>query len=112
MVRNRNRRDFEESSGNVFAELGLAHASEKKTKVRLAVAINDIIAGRKLTQKDAAGVLGVSQPKVSALARYRLRGFSVERLLNFVNALDHEVEIVIRRRTRPRRTAGIRVSVA
>ena len=65
------------SSGNVFADLGLANAQEKQTKVRLAVAINHILAERHLSQTRVARQLGINQPKISALSRYRLDGFSV-----------------------------------
>jgi predicted XRE-type DNA-binding protein len=83
------------SSGNVFAHLRIANSDERQTKVRLAVAINQVIQRRKLSQTAAATCLHVSQPKVSALSNYQLDGFSVERLMNFVAALDHDVDIVI-----------------
>src|SRR5438046_10702146 len=88
------------SSGNVFADLGVTNAEEKQTKVRLAVAINQIIQGRKLSQMAAARRLNVNQPKVSALSNYQLDGFSVERLMKFVTALDRDVDIVIRPKSR------------
>jgi len=99
------------SSGNVFADLGLSQADEKKTKVRLAVAINQIVEQSRLSQAAAAQRLRINQPKVSALANYRLEGFSVERLMNFLNALGRDVEIVIRR-PRSRRAPGIHVTAA
>jgi predicted XRE-type DNA-binding protein len=88
------------SSGNVFADLGVINAEEKQTKVRLAVAINQIIQGRKLSQTAAARRLKINQPKVSALSNYQLDGFSVERLMKFVTALDRDVDIVIRPKSR------------
>ena len=78
------------SSGNVFADLRLPNAEEKQTKARLAVAINQIIAGQELSQVAAARRLKINQPKISALAHYRLEGFSVERLMHFLTALDRE----------------------
>jgi len=99
------------SSGNVFLDLGLKDAGEKKTKVRLAVAINEILDEARLPQAQAADQLGVNQPKISALRNYRLEGFSVERLMGFLNALGRDVEIVIRR-ARPRRTPRIHVTAA
>jgi predicted XRE-type DNA-binding protein len=99
------------SSGNVFADLGRPQAEEKKAKVRLAVAINQVVARRGLSQARAARILGINQPKVSALAHYRLDGFSLERLMNFVNRLGHDVEIIIRNK-RPRGPARTRVRVA
>src|SRR5260370_21093920 len=96
MPQRKNKPEVVPSSGNVFADLGLANAEEKQTKVRLAVAINQIIQGRKLSQTAAARRLRVNQPKVSALSNYQLDGFSVERLMNFVTALDRDVDIVIK----------------
>ena len=98
------------SSGNVFADLGVRNADEKQTKVRLAVAINQILQGRKLSQTAAARRLKVNQPKVSALSNYQLEGFSVERLMNFLTALDRDVNIVIRRRPGTRRGGRIVVT--
>lgn len=99
-------------TGNVFADLGYGDAEERQTKLRLAYAINGVIAKRRLTQAAAAEKLGVNQPKVSALANYRLDGFSVERLMTFLTALDRDVEIVIRKKPRSRPTARISVVAA
>jgi predicted XRE-type DNA-binding protein len=93
------------SSGNVFADLGIADADERRTKVRLALAINRILDQRRLPQAEAARRLDINQPKVSALSNYRLAGFSVERLMHFLNALGRDVEIVIRSKPRSRRSA-------
>lgn len=97
---------------NVFADLGYADADERQTKLRLAYAINEVIAQRRLTQAVAATTLGISQPKISALAHYKLDGFSVERLMNFLTALDQDIEIVIRKKPRSRATARISVIAA
>jgi len=98
------------SSGNVLADLGLRDAEEKQTRVRLAVAINQILQSCPLSQTAAAQLLEVNQPKISALMNYRLDGFSVERLMHFLNALDRDVEIVIRKKPRSRRSARITVT--
>jgi predicted XRE-type DNA-binding protein len=100
------------SSGNVFTDLGLSGAEEKQTKVRLAVAINQIIQNQRIPQIEAARRLNINQPKISALANYRLDGFSVERLMNFITALDRDVEIVIRKKPRSRKEAKILVTAA
>lgn len=100
------------SSGNIFADLGLPNAEEKQTKVRLAFAINQIVAGQRLSQMGAARSLNVSQPKISALRNYRLDGFSVERLMNFLTALDRDVEILIRPKPKSRKTARVLVTAA
>jgi predicted XRE-type DNA-binding protein len=99
------------SAGNVFADLQLPDAEEKQTKVRLAVAINQIIERARLSQAAASEALKVNQPKISALANYRLEGFSVERLMNFLNALGRDIEIVIRKAP-GRRAPKIRVTAA
>jgi predicted XRE-type DNA-binding protein len=99
-------------TGNVFADLGYPDAEERQTKLRLAHAINGVIARRRLTQAAAAEKLRVNQPKVSALARYKLDGFSVERLMGFLTALDQDVEIVIRQKPRSRAAARILVVAA
>jgi predicted XRE-type DNA-binding protein len=99
-------------TGNVFADLGYADAEERQTKLRLAHAINGVIARRRLTQAAAAEKLGINQPKVSALANYKLDGYSVERLMTFLTALDQDVEIVIRKKPRSRATGRISVVAA
>jgi predicted XRE-type DNA-binding protein len=99
-------------TGNVFADLKLSDVDEKLTKVRLAVTINEILKERGLRQEAAAKVLRLNQPKISALANYRLDGFSVERLLRFLNALDRDIEIVIRRKRRAKRLGTILVTAA
>jgi len=112
MARTKNRFDVIPSSGNVFADLGLPRADEKQTKVRLAVAINRILHNRRLSQVRAARRLHVNQPKISALSNYRLDGFSVERLMNFLTALDHDIEITVRKKPSSRRSAKILVTAA
>jgi predicted XRE-type DNA-binding protein len=81
-------------------------------KLRLAYALNQVLEQRKLTQAEAAKVLGIGQPKVSALRRYKLAGFSVERLMTLLTALDQDVEIVIKRKPRSRRAGRIRIVAA
>jgi predicted XRE-type DNA-binding protein len=99
-------------TGNVFADLGYADAEERQTKLRLALAVNTVIARRRLAQAAVAEKLGVSQPKVSALANYKLDGFSVERLMLFLAALDQDVEIVIRKKPRSRPSGRVMVVAA
>ena len=108
----RNSESVVRSSGNVFADLGLRDAGEKQTKVRLAFAIQQIIQARRLSQTAAARLLDINQPKISALVNFHLDGFSVERLLHFLNALDRDVEIVIRKKPRSRKAARIVVTEA
>jgi predicted XRE-type DNA-binding protein len=96
-------------SGNVFADLRFPDAAERQARLHLAYALNRVLEDRKLAQADAAKVLGLTEPKVSALRRYKLAGFSVERLMNLLTAIDQDVEIVIRRKPRSRKAARISV---
>jgi len=91
------------SSGNVFADLGLAEPEEELTKAQLATHIRQIIKRRRITQRAAAAVMGIDQPKVSALLNGRLTNFSSGRLMRLLNALGQDVEIVVKSQTaRPR----------
>jgi predicted XRE-type DNA-binding protein len=94
-------------SGNVFKDLGLADSGELSTKVALAVQINNAIGG--LTQARAAKLLGVQQPKISALRNYKLSNFSAERLMEFLRALDKDVKIVVSKKPTSRKEARITV---
>jgi predicted XRE-type DNA-binding protein len=88
--------DITYGSGNVFADLGLPDAVERQAKTRLAMEINAILKARRLKQVEAAALLAVPQPKISALVNYRLDGFSLEKLMAFLTALDQDIEILIR----------------
>lgn len=109
MARKRDVEEVVRGTTNVFADLGYKDAEERQTKLRLAYAINRILAQRKLNQSASAGILGVNQPKISALLRYKLEGFSVERLMIFLTALDRDVEISIRQKPRSHPTGRISV---
>ena len=84
------------SSGNVFADLGLPNPEERLVKAELASKISSLIDEKQLTQMNAAELLGIDQPKVSALVRGRLSGFSTDRLLGFLLALGNDVDIVVK----------------
>jgi len=90
----------EPSSGNVFADLGLPNADEHLIKAGLVVKIGRIVRQRELTQAAAAQLMGIDQPKVSAMLAGEFRGYSVERLMRFLVALGHDVEIVVKPRKR------------
>ncbi len=83
-------------TGNVFADLDMSEANDRQTKTRLAMALNHIIKDQGLKQIDTARLLGVPQPKVSALVNYRLDGFSVEKLMEYLVALGRDVDIIVR----------------
>lgn len=84
------------SSGNIFADLGRPDAEEALARVRLAQQIAEIIERKELSQSEAAELMGLDQPKVSALVRGRLSGFSTDRLLRCLMSLGQDVEIVVR----------------
>jgi len=97
---------------NVLADLGFADAGEQQTKLRLALALNRLIKDQGLSQAKAAERLGINQPKVSALCAYRLKGFSVERLMTFLTSMDQDVAITIRNKPRRQPTGKITVDAA
>lgn len=84
------------SSGNVFADLDLEKSEELIVKAELARRISGIITAQNMTQSEAATVLGLDQPKVSALVNGKLASFSTTRLFRFLNALGRDVEIVVK----------------
>lgn len=83
----------EPSSGNVFADLGLPNPQERAFKADLALCISRAMKAKNLNQTELGQLVGLPQPKVSLLLRGRLSGFSIDRLLNILNALGHNVEV-------------------
>jgi predicted XRE-type DNA-binding protein len=96
-------------SGNVFADMGLEEPEEELTKAQLTSEIRQVIKRRRLTQAAAAELMGIDQPKVSALLNYRLYTFSSGRLMRLLAALGQDVEITIRAKAHGRRYGTIRV---
>jgi len=97
------------TSGNVFADLGVAEPEEELAKAQLASHIRQTIKRRRLTQIQAAHLMGLDQPKVSTLMNGRLAGFSSDRLMRFLAALGQDVEIVVKAGPRGRERGRIRV---
>jgi predicted XRE-type DNA-binding protein len=102
--------EVKESSGNVFADLGLANPEERLAKADLAIRIAAAIRGRRLTQARAARILRIDQPKISRLLRGQLSGFSTGRLMHFLTLLGRDVEIVVKTAPRSRRQGRLHVS--
>jgi predicted XRE-type DNA-binding protein len=106
------KKKFEESSGNVFADLNIPNHEEALAKAELARQINCVIKKKKLTQQQAALVLGIDQPKISALASGRLSGFSLERLFRFLNELGQDISINIKPKARSRKKGSLSISTS
>jgi predicted XRE-type DNA-binding protein len=87
---------IDRGSGNVFADLGIPNPDLALAKAQLVQRIRDLIAERGLTQAGAAELLGLDQPKVSALVRGRIQGYTIDRLFRFLTALGQRVEIRVR----------------
>ncbi|MGL6340904.1 MAG: helix-turn-helix domain-containing protein [Waterburya sp.] len=102
----------EQGSENIFADLNIPEPSLYLAKAQLAHQICTIIQQRNLTQVEAAKILGINQPKVSALTKGNLDGFSSDRLFKFLNLLDHDIEITIHPTINPSQKARIRVNGA
>ena len=108
-----NKLEITDSSGNVFEDIGLPDSGKYLAKAELARQINTIIQNKKLRQVDAANILGIDQPKVSALNCGKLDDFSIERLIGFLNKLDRDVEIVVKQKPTTRKNHGyLRVGFA
>jgi predicted XRE-type DNA-binding protein len=102
--------DYVVGSGNVFEDLGHPRPAEALAKAELARKIDALIVKRGLTQAAAAKELRIDQPKVSALTRGKLAGFSLDRLVRFLVLLGSDVEIVVKPRTRARDRAKVSVA--
>lgn len=98
-----------EGSGNVFADLGVSEPEEELAKAQLASHIRQAIKRRRLTQFAAAGLIGLDQPKISALINGRLAGFSSDRLMRCLTALGQDVDIVVQAAPRSRTRGRLRV---
>jgi len=102
MPKKRTPEPVEYGSDNIFADLDFANPEEHLAKAQLAVQIVEIIRQRRLNQTAAAALLGIDQPKVSALKRGQLKNFSLDRLCRFLNRLDKDVDIVVKNKRRSR----------
>jgi len=95
------------SGKSVFEDIGIAMSPADMLKVNLAAFVSRIIQEKNMTQSAAAEVLGIDQPKVSKLLRGRLKDFSVERLLGYVLALGHEIDVNIGSDTKTKRNVKL-----
>lgn len=102
----------EQGSGNVYADLGYPDSDTMLVKARLAAKIAEIVQRRALTQAQTAEILGLTQPKVSALLKGRFRGISEHRLLECLTRLGRDVHIVIKPAPRSRPNGRLTLSVA
>jgi len=103
---------IEQGSTNVYADLGLENAEEILVKAQLATKIGEIIKRRKLTQVQAAELLGMTQPKLSNLLRGQFRGISEAKMLECLTHLGRNVEIVVKPAGRTQSTGHVSVVFA
>ena len=89
---------FEESSGNIFADLGLEGSGELYARAQIGVHVYKILKDKKLKQREIAGVLGIAQPDVSHLVNGHFSRFTTDKLLDFLKRLDRKVTIEVSRR--------------
>ena len=101
--------DSQGRTENVLVDLGFEDAEELSAKAVLAVKLNELIEKRGLSQTEAAGITGMTQPKVSQVRRYKLQNISLERLMQALVSLDQQIEIVVRP---ARRAHGAGITVA
>lgn len=98
------------SSGNVLADLNLPQEDDLLAKAELAAKIIAEVQRRRLTQSQAAAILGIDQPKISALKQGKLTAFSIERLMRFLLLLGRDIEITVKGKAGRRSTARLRVA--
>ena len=103
-------RESTRSSGNVFADLSLPEADDLLAKAELAAKIIAEIERRRMTQTQAGAILGIDQPKISALKQGKLSAFSIERLMRFLLLLGRDIEISVKGKSGRRSTARLRVA--
>ena len=103
---------IEKGTMNVYADLGVADAEEMLVKAQLAAKIAEIIKLRKLTQTQAASLLGMTQPKLSNMLRGRFRGISEAKMLECMTLLGRDVQIVVKPASRSRKTGHVSVLFA
>ena len=99
-------------SGNIFADIGVAHPERVLARAQVMARISEILKERRLTQKAAAALLNISQPKVSCLMSGKLSMFSLDHLFELLNALDRDVEIIIKPKTKTEKFATTQVLLA
>ena len=87
---------IQRGSGNIFADMGVAHPERVQARAQVMFLIAEIIRKRGLTQKQAAAILDIPQSKVSCLINGKLSNFSMDHLFELLNALDSDVEIIIK----------------
>jgi len=103
---------IEQGSTNVYADLGLENAEEMLVKAQLTTKIGEIIKRRKLTQVQAAELLGMTQPKLSNLLRGQFRGISEAKMLECLTRLGRNIEIVVKPAGRSQSTGHVSVVFA
>lgn len=102
-------KEIEKGSTNVYADLSMTNAEEMLVKAQLATKIAEIIKQRRITQVQAAELLGMPQPKLSNMLRGRFRGISEVKMLECLTRLGRDVQIVIRTASRSRKTGHVSV---
>jgi predicted XRE-type DNA-binding protein len=93
--------EIETSSGNVFADLGLADAEKLKIKSGLVIEITRAVRRLGLTQEEAGRRMGIAQPKVSAMMRGDFANLSERKLMECLNRLGYDIEIKVRLAAEP-----------
>jgi predicted XRE-type DNA-binding protein len=96
-------------SDNVFADIGIAHPERVQARAQVMFLISEIIKKLGLTQKQTSALLGIPQSKVSCLMNGKLSNFSMDHLFELLNALDSDVEIIIKPKTKEEKTATTHV---
>jgi predicted XRE-type DNA-binding protein len=103
------KKKIQKGSANIFVDVGVSHPERTHARAQVMFLISGIIRKRGLTQKQAADILGISQSKVSCLMNGKLSNFSMDHLFELLNALDNDVEIIIKPKTKEEKTASTHI---
>ncbi|HTY61834.1 MAG TPA: XRE family transcriptional regulator [Acidobacteriota bacterium] len=93
---------LQQSTGNVFRDLGFPREEAENLKVRsdLMIQISKLIRSRRLTQAQAAGLFGVTQPRVSDLVRGKVERFSIDTLVAMLGHAGIQVQFTLDRKSK------------
>ena len=104
-------RDYEKSSGNVFADLGFRNSKQELLKAKLTVEIYRLLKARRITQQEGARLLGTTQAQVSTLMRCKPVSISVGRLMEFLTVLGQDVQVTVKPAPRRKKAGDMSVVV-
>ncbi|MBU0995173.1 MAG: helix-turn-helix domain-containing protein [Proteobacteria bacterium] len=87
--------EFEESSGNVFADLGIENATELQARAMVGLYVIKLLKEKNMKQRELSELLGVKQAEISHLLNGHFSRFTIDKLIDFLNSMNQKVTIQI-----------------